>query len=266
MVLKKSSETDRCGFMRVGGVSDLPYVRMKEDNKEYIPLFFFEGDIGSFTRKEVKSWDWAHLKFCCKAQGVKDEMLPKSSSCCPVISLEELKTLLPEGSTYEEYWPASDFLNKVFSKKTTEAGSWAKLVLNQGDKFNGKLVAMKDFPIQQSSEQPYKAERALLEKKKINGVNIRPAHFSEVMVTLPSLVEQLLPGYSDQQIGELLLSCGVILYSGNSGHQEILKVQGWEDKYENLPLVAVKDVEKLMPTIKKLNSDLEGVKRSRGGQ
>ena len=125
---------------------------------------------------------------------------------------------------------------------------------------------MKDFPVQTSSEQPYKAERALLEKKKISGVNIRPSHYSELMVTLPSLVEQLLPGYSEQQIGELLLSCGVILYSGNSGHQEILKVQGWEDKYENLPLVAVKDLEKMMPTIKKLNSDLEAVKRSRGGQ
>ena len=79
-------------------------------------------------------------------------------------------------------------------------------------------------------------------------------------------MEQLLPRYSEQQIGELLLSCGVTLYSGNSGHQEILKVQGWEDQYESLPLVAMKDVEKMLPTIKKLNSDLEGVKRSIGGQ
>lgn len=265
MVLKKSSETDRCGFMRVGGVSDLPYVRKEDDNEEYIPIFFFEGDIGTLNRKEVKSWDWAYLKFCCKAQGVKDEILPKSSSC-PVISLEELMKQFPEGTTYLEYWPASDFVNKVFSKKTTEAGSWTKLVLNQGDKFKGKLVALKDFPVQPSSEQPYRAERALVEKKKINGVNIRPSHYSEVMVTLPSLVEQLLPRYSEQQIGELLLSCGVTLYSGNSGHQEILKVQGWEDQYDSLPLVAMKDVEMMLPTIKKLNSDLEGVKRSIGGQ
>ena len=265
MVLKKSSDRDRCGFIRVGGASDLPYVRKMEENKEYIPLFFFEGELRSFNRKEVKGWDWAYLKFCCKAQGIKDDILPKSSSC-PAISLEELKTLLPEGTSYEEYWPTSDFVNKVFSRKTTEAGSWTKLVLNQGDKFEGKLVALKDFPIQPSSEQPYKAERALLEKKKIIGVNARPLQDKEVMVTLPSLVEQLLPRHSEQQIGDLLVKCGVILYSGNSGHKEILKVQGWEDKYESVPLVAVTDLEKMMPTIKKLNSDLEGMKRSRVGQ
>ena len=264
MVLKKSSDQDRCGFIRVGGVSDLPYVRKMEDNKEYLPLFFFEGEIGSINQKEVKGWDWVYLKFCCKAQGVKDDILPKSSSCL-AISLDELKIHLPDGTSYEEYWPSSDFVNKVLSKKNTEAGSWTKLVLNQGEKYEGKLVAMKEFPVQPCSE-PYKAERALLEKKKINGVNARPSHFTEVMVTLPSLVEQLLPRHSDQQIGELLVSCGVILYSGNSGHKEILKVQGWEDRYESVPLVAVKDLDKMMPTIKKLNSDLEGLKRSRVGQ
>ena len=116
MVLKKSSDQDRCGFIRVGGVSDLPYVRKMEDDKKYLPLFFFEGEIGSINQKEVKGWDWAYLKLCCKAQGVKDDILPKSSSCL-AISLDELKIHLPDGTSYEEYWPSSDFVNKVFSKK-----------------------------------------------------------------------------------------------------------------------------------------------------
>ena len=265
MVLKKSSESDRCGFLRVGGENDLPYVRMKHDNKEqeYIPTFYFEG-LSTTSRKEARGWDWAYLKFCCKAQGVKDEYLSKSS--CPVISLAFLKSNFSEGTSYEEYWPYTDFVNKVFSKKYTEVGSWTKLVLNYGDKFPGKLVQLKDFPVQPSAEQPYKAERAVIEKMKISAVNTRPYQFSELMVTLPSLVEQLLPSFSEQQVGEMLISSGTILYSGNSSHKEILRAQGWEDRYESMPLVAVNDLLKIMPIIKKLNSTLESAKRSIGRQ
>ena len=262
MVLKKSSDSDRCGFLRVGGENDLPYVRMKDDNKEYIPTFYLEGVDSSISRKEAVGWDWAYLKLCCKAQGVKDEHLPKYS--CPVIALMDLKSSLSEGTAFEEYWPSPDFVNKVFSKKTTEAGSWTRLVLNHGSKFPGKPVQMKDFPVQPSAEQPYKAEKAFIEKKKINAVNTRPYKFSELMVTLPSLVEQFLPSFSEQQVGEMLISSGTILYSGNSGHKDILRIQGWEDRYESVPLVSVQDLEKMLPLINKLN-DEERVKRFRGG-
>ena len=45
-----------------------------------------------------------------QVQGVKDSMLV--GSVCPCITEEELKKMLPVGTSLEEYWPREDFLNK----------------------------------------------------------------------------------------------------------------------------------------------------------
>ena len=60
------------------------------------------------------------------------------------------------------------------------------------------------------------------------------------MVTLPHLVEQLFPSFTEEQVGNMLVSQGVLLYKGNTGQVEVLKHHGWEDKYEQVPLVTVK--------------------------
>ena len=40
MVLKKSNEHDKCGFLRIDGKSDVPYVVV--DDIKFMPLFYFE--------------------------------------------------------------------------------------------------------------------------------------------------------------------------------------------------------------------------------
>ena len=259
MVLKKSNEHDKCGFLRIDGKSDVPYVVF--DNIKYMPLFYFEGELGSIARKEIESWDWAYLKFCCKVQGVKDQMLPKKS--CPVISVKDLKTFLPPGTTFQEYWPSMDYVNKLFSKKTTQSGSWTRLSMNYGDKFIGKLTKLRDFPVQPTGDHPYKAEKALIDKKKINGVNTKPYQYKDLLVALPHFVEQFFPKFSERQIGDVLLDAGILLYSGNSGHKDVLRCQGWEDKYDDLPLVTVKDLVNNLQQIKNC-LDTNQVKRLRG--
>ena len=261
MVLKKSSEQDKCGFLRIANTSDVPYVVINKI--KHMPLFYFEGELGSMARKDIKSWDWAYLKFCCKIQGVKSDILPEDS--CPVVGLTQLKSFFPSDTTYTEYWPSKDYINRVQSRNSTQSGSWTKTVLNFGDKFQGKLTPLRDFPVQPTGDQPYKAERALIDKKRVNAVNTKPYQFSELLVTLPSLVETLFPRFSEDQIGELLLEQGLILYSGNTGHRDVLRCQGWEDMYTMTPLVTVKDVINNYQTIKNcLKLDSTGGKRLRG--
>ena len=129
--------------------------------------------------------------------------------------------------------------------------------MNYGPKFNGKLTNLRDFPVQPTGDHPYKAEKALIDKKKINGVNTKPYQYKDLLVTLPNLVEQLFPKFSERQIGDVLLDVGILLYSGNSGHKDVLRCQGWEDKYEDLPLVTVKDLVTNLQQIKNCLDNME---------
>ena len=262
IVLKRSSEHQQCGFVRINGTCDVPYIII--NSMQYMPLFYFEGEIGEVPRRSVGGWDWWHLKFCCKVQGVKDEVLPDDS--CPVVALQDLRDSFSPGSTFQEYWPSMDFVNKVFSKKSSETGAWTRQVLNHGKKFRGKLSKLKDFPVKSTSEPAaYRAQKALIDKRLVQSVNIRPCVYQDMLVTLPSLVEQLFHEYSEHQIGDLLLEQGILLYAGNYGQREVLRRQGWMDVYKELPLVRVKDI---LDNLESLKSSLGSVssveKRSQG--
>ena len=84
--------------------------------------------------------------------------------------------------------------------------------------------------------------RCLIESKTIQCINIKPYQYKEVMITLPHMVEHLFPGFTEEQVGNMLVSQDVMLYKGNSGHVEVIKQEGWEDKYSAVPLVTVKDI------------------------
>ena len=66
--------SDRCGFFRINGESVVPYT-VKEGVK-YVPLFYFEGETDHLKLKSesVEGWDLAYLKFCCKVQGIRNEL------------------------------------------------------------------------------------------------------------------------------------------------------------------------------------------------
>ena len=61
-------------------------------------------------------------------------------------------------------------------------------------------------------------------------------------MTLPHMVEQLFSGFTEEEVGNMLVSQDIRLYNGNSGQEEVIKQEGWEDKYEKVPLVTVKDI------------------------
>ena len=200
----------RFGFLRINNTSDVPYVVVR--GQKMIPLFYFEEAGGGGVREvDVSGWDWTYLRFCCKVQGVKQAMLTGSS--CPCVSQGDLKTLLPMGTSFQEYWPEKDFINKVSDSRTSKVGGWTRLVLSLGARFEGELVPIKEFPTNQSSsEAPYRAELASIENKKVYCLNIQPYAWQDVVLSLPHLVEQLFPGFSDQQVGQLLLRKGAKLY------------------------------------------------------
>lgn len=52
----------------------------------------------------MEGWDLAYLKFCCKVQGIRSELF--ANDTCKVVALEEIKGHFPQGTTFEDYWPA----------------------------------------------------------------------------------------------------------------------------------------------------------------
>jgi len=124
LVLKKSNASDRCGFFRINGESVVPYT-VKEGTK-YVPLFYFEGETEHLKLKSevVDGWDLAYLKFCCKVQGIRNELF--ANDVCKVVALEEIKGHFPSGTTFEDYWPAKGSIEPVASRHGVSAGNWTQ--------------------------------------------------------------------------------------------------------------------------------------------
>ena len=105
----------------------------------------------------------------------------------------------------------------------------------------------------------------MVDSKVLQSINIRPYQYKEVMITLPLLVEQLFPGFTEKQVGKMLVSQDVQLYKGNTGQIEVIKQEGWEDKYEQVPLLTMKDIFPNIQSWKKaVKADEFNGKRSKG--
>merc|ERR1719295_2328164 len=124
LVLKKSNATDRCGFFRINGESVVPYTM--KDTVKYVPLFHFEGetDLLKLKSDKVDGWDLAYLKFCCKVQGIRDELF--ADEICRVVALDEIRGHFPAGTTFEDYWPAKGSIEPVNSAQRVSAGNWTQ--------------------------------------------------------------------------------------------------------------------------------------------
>lgn len=98
-----SNGASKCGFVRINDDSVVPYA--VKNGQQYVPLFYFEGETESLKTKAInlENWDLAYLKFCCKVQGIKNELF--ASEQCQVTSLEDVKSYFPEGTKFDEYWP-----------------------------------------------------------------------------------------------------------------------------------------------------------------
>merc|ERR1712050_45229 len=123
--------------------------------------------------------------------------------------------------------------------------------------FPGKLTQIKEFPIEKSNQQPYKLQKALIDQKIVPCINVRPYVFHDLMMSLPDFVKHFFPDLPLEKSREMLQEIlKVVLYKGNSGHQEILRQEGKCQLYDPVPLVLVKDIMTYMPQIKYMFSSI----------
>jgi len=94
---------NRCGFIRINRESVVPYTVYND--QKYVPLFYFEGETDNLKLRadKLEGWDLSYLKFCCKVQGIRNELFAHDS--CSVISLNDIKNYFPPGTVFEDYWP-----------------------------------------------------------------------------------------------------------------------------------------------------------------
>lgn len=119
---------EKCGFIRINSESVVPYC-VKDDQK-YVPLFYFEGETDNLKHRAVtlENWNLAYLKFCCKVQGIRNELF--ASDSCAVTSLDDIKNYFPPETNFEEYWPAkvvdTQLLTNQKSTHVNPPGAWIR--------------------------------------------------------------------------------------------------------------------------------------------
>jgi hypothetical protein len=119
-------KAEKCGFIRINKESVVPYT--VKDGLQYVPLFYFEGETENLKLKaeKLEGWDLSYLKFCCKVQGIRNELF--ASETCSVISLSDIKSYFPPGTGFEDYWPTKvmDSQLLVNSNGGGSGGGWTK--------------------------------------------------------------------------------------------------------------------------------------------
>lgn len=117
---------DRCGFIRINNESVVPYTVY--NNQKYVPLFYFEGETDNLKLKadKLEGWDLSYLKFCCKVQGIRNELFAHDS--CSVISLSDIKNYFPPGTLFEDYWPKKTLDTQLLinGKAQTQMVQWTR--------------------------------------------------------------------------------------------------------------------------------------------
>lgn len=104
LISGSKSPSEKCGFIRINKESVVPYT--VRNSEQVVPLFYFEGETENLKQKAdlLSGWDLAYLKFCCKVQGIRNELF--SSENVAVISLTDIKSYFPNGTEFEDYWPS----------------------------------------------------------------------------------------------------------------------------------------------------------------
>jgi len=205
LVLKKSNASDRCGFFRINGESVVPYT-VKEGTK-YVPLFYFEGETEHLKLKSevVDGWDLAYLKFCCKVQGIRNELF--ANDVCKVVALDEIKGHFPSGTTFEDYWPAKGSIEPVQSRHGVSAGNWTQKPAGQPKGVAG-------------------AHNNVVNNAALNALNMNPAYRSlqNQQLTAQQLQQLSLQGLNPSQMNnpqfQQLLRAG-LLGAGGTGQQNL---------------------------------------------
>jgi hypothetical protein len=126
LLMNCSTPNDKCGFIRINKESVVPYTI--RDSQKMVPLFYFEGETENLKLKadSLSGWDLSYLKFCCKVQGIRNELF--ASDTVAVISLDDIKSYFPNGTIFEDYWPNKvvDSQLLVGSKSSNSVVHWTR--------------------------------------------------------------------------------------------------------------------------------------------
>ncbi|CAG9855122.1 unnamed protein product [Phyllotreta striolata] len=108
---------ERCGFIRINKESVVPYTVYND--QKYVPLFYFEGETDNLKQRadKLEGWDLSYLKFCCKVQGIRNELFAHDS--CSVISLNDIKNYFPPGTIFEDYWPKKNLDSQLLISRNS---------------------------------------------------------------------------------------------------------------------------------------------------
>ena len=83
--------------------------------------------------------------------------------------------------------------------------------------FPGKLTQIKEFPIEKSTQQPYRLQKVLIDEKVVPCINVRPNAQNDFMMSLPDFVQNFFPDLPLEKSREMLQEIlKVVLYKGNS--------------------------------------------------
>ena len=96
----------------------------------------------------------AYLKFCCKVQGIRNELF--AADTCRVVALDEIKQHFPQGTTFEDYWPAKGSIEPVHAQRVP-AGNWTQkpATANNSASSTPALPAAKPTVLPQALAQSY---------------------------------------------------------------------------------------------------------------
>ena len=97
------SPNSPCGFIILNQTSLITYTI--KDGEKCVPLFYFDNNnISNKIALSHNDWAIPYLRFCCKLQGIKDEIF-ENRNYTEVVKLDDLKLMLPERTKIEEVWP-----------------------------------------------------------------------------------------------------------------------------------------------------------------
>lgn len=175
--LTNAASVDKCGFIRINNESVVPYT--KYNGLKLVPLFYFEGETESLKGKslKLKGWPLSYLKFCCKVQGIRNELFVHDS--CTVVSIDDIKNHFPPGSIFQDYWPSKTaLLTSNNGKVDFKHGKWAKepitppvfsnVPLNQNNNYSVPVIPPTTIPNVPTSNYP-PVYRNIVPRNDVNG-------------------------------------------------------------------------------------------------
>jgi hypothetical protein len=160
-----STPNDKCGFIRINSESVVPYT--VRDGQKMVPLFYFEGETDNLKLKadSLSGWDLSYLKFCCKVQGIRNELF--ASETVAVISLDDIKSYFPQGTIFEDYWP-----NKVVDTQLLLAQKSHNSTINWTHPPPKQVVSTVQRTQQQQQIQQQKQQQQQQQQRAIPGANV----------------------------------------------------------------------------------------------